>query len=87
LHLLPLFHSLAIGWPSHCARLNIVPRDAIDKSAEVSLLNCLASSPASLMAALAGTVLLEQNLVDCKSKDILSIRAIAAMAISCCRPL
>src|SRR6266700_2059688 len=50
----------ALGMGCCCARLNIVPRTPLTKRLEVSLPKDLASSTASLIAALAGTVLLNR---------------------------
>src|SRR5581483_8747515 len=55
------FTSLStIGLGVCCARLNIVPRTPLIKRLEVLLPKSLASSTASLMAAFAGTVLLNR---------------------------
>src|SRR5579875_2591978 len=50
----------AIGVGCCCARLNIVPRTPLIKRLDVLLPKSLASSTASLMAAFAGTVLLNR---------------------------
>src|SRR5579863_611603 len=55
------FTSLStIGLGEFCARLNIVPRTPLIKRLEVLLPNNFASSTASLIAAFAGTVLLNR---------------------------
>src|SRR5579859_6075595 len=55
------FTSLStIGLDVFCARLNIVPRTPLIKRLDLLLPNNLASSTASLMAAFAGTVLLNR---------------------------
>src|SRR6266487_3241151 len=50
----------AIGVGGFCARLNIVPRTPLTNRLEVLLPKSFASSTASLMAAFAGTVLLNR---------------------------
>src|SRR5581483_9350442 len=62
-----------------CARLNIVPRTPLIKRLEVSLPKVLASSTASLIAALAGTVLLN------RISYIASLRIFLSMRAICCR--
>src|SRR2546426_1813272 len=59
-----------------CARLNIVPRTPLTKRLDVLLPNCLASSTASLIAAFAGTVLLNRISWIASLRIFLSIRAI-----------